>query len=372
MTLFIVPRDLNRAATEGSPDEEDAKWDYHFTRCAKTGLEKPRQGRLYLSGDVFLYPGDGQHRLAAEFEAMKVEPQLAEEEIPVVFLPYEDADQVRQLFADLNLNAKPVSKTIGYAFETRHPLALTAKALAKRIQLFNGRVNQSSNSLPKTSVNVITLSTLVQGTRNIVQGLAKAAGVALSNGSFVKRQRELDNFLRRPGTEDDIAEVWEAIIRIFSDEWQPVLVNEPGAAAELRDDYLFPHGLGWLALTKAASELIGDYGLAQGLRRLEAGVGAFNWERTDPLWRGKAVLYNENGTNRVNNTGPAIAQIAEMVIMLRSTVTPRERAHIRVQGLRPPSEATGSRSRPPGVRGPRGQRRGLRRRGGWAVGGLAG
>jgi len=36
-------------------------------------------------------------------------------------IPYENPDQVRQLFADLNRTAKPVSATVALNFEIRDP-----------------------------------------------------------------------------------------------------------------------------------------------------------------------------------------------------------------------------------------------------------
>ena len=58
---------------------------------------------------------------------------------------------VRQLFSDLNRNAKPVNKTIGLSFEMRDPMALAAKAVADEVPLFKGRVNRRSNSLAASS-----------------------------------------------------------------------------------------------------------------------------------------------------------------------------------------------------------------------------
>lgn len=96
-----------------------------------------------------MFPADGQHRLRSEFQALKQNPQLAREELPVVMIPFNTTDTVRQLFSDLNLNAKPASKTIGYDFETRDPLALVAKELLDLVPLFGDRVNRVTNSLPK-------------------------------------------------------------------------------------------------------------------------------------------------------------------------------------------------------------------------------
>ena len=103
-----------------------------------------------MSGDVRLFPADGQHRAKAAMDAIRANPALAKEAVPVVLVPFGNSDQVRQLL-DLNLNAKPVSKTTGYDFETRDPLAVISKKVGEEVTLFRGRVNRLSNSLPRSS-----------------------------------------------------------------------------------------------------------------------------------------------------------------------------------------------------------------------------
>src|SRR6266487_4104985 len=60
------------------------------------GLAKGRLGALvqYLSGDVRLFPADGQHRAKAAMTAIREDPRLAREAVPVVLVPYQAPDQV--------------------------------------------------------------------------------------------------------------------------------------------------------------------------------------------------------------------------------------------------------------------------------------
>jgi DGQHR domain-containing protein len=303
VTLIILPRDLDRPAVLADPDEdEDDDWDYAFERAEKKRPGRQRHGVLRLSGDVVLFPADGQHRLAAEFAAMEETPELSKEELPVVFLPYDSPEQVRQLFSDLNLNAKPVSKTIGIAYETRNPMVLVVKAAADRVDLFSGRVNRRTNSLSKSSTNVITLNTLHEGTKAIAEGLATAAGTPLDE--YIADQDMAAT---------EIAGVWNEIVDAFSDYWQKVQDGSL-SAGELREQYLFPHGLGWNGLAKAAGALISEHRGAW-VGHFQKGVHALSWERTAPEWSGNAVIHDTaKGTNRVNNTGPAINQLRDTII----------------------------------------------------------
>jgi DNA sulfur modification protein DndB len=272
----------------------------------RDGRGKSRLGHLYLTGDIVLFPGDGQHRLKSEFEAIKADPELAGEELPVVLIPYESPEQVRQLFSDLNLNAKPISKTIGYEFETRDPLVLVTKALPQRVPLFDGRINRVTNSLPKTSKHVVTLGTLVTGSRAIVGALAETSGVPKD-----------DYLADQASAETDVAHFWNTIVDAFAPYWSDVLNDVPGAAGLLREEYVFPHGLGWLGLAHAAAELIREYAsMGQSWEpAFEQAVQTMDWQRVAPIWEGNAVIHDPaKGTNRVNNTGPAVRQMAAMVV----------------------------------------------------------
>jgi DGQHR domain-containing protein len=303
VTLIILPRDLGSPAQE--IDEGADEGGYAFERLPTSGPGKSRFGYLYLSGDVVLFPGDGQHRLRSAFDALKEEPELAQEELPVVLIAYQTPDQVRQLFSDLNLNAKPVSKTIGYAFERRDPLVQVVKSVSHDVPLFNGRVNRRTNSLPKTSMHVITLNTLVEGTKVIAEALRK-----------VEDYEDLKEYVADTGTATtEITQVWEAIADAFADQWQAVLMDEPGAAGELRDEYVFPHGLGWQGLALAVSRLISEYGSHEWKEPFYRAVRSLDWRRTAEVWSGNAVIKDrEKGTNRVNNTGPGVRQLADTIV----------------------------------------------------------
>ncbi len=300
VTLIILPRDLDRPTEE--IQEEGDVGDFRFVPVPDDLPGRKRLGLLHLSGDVVLFPGDGQHRLRSEFDGLGEKiPGLAKEDLPVVLVPFESPDQVRQLFSDLNLNAKPVSKTIGYAFEKRDPLVQIAKSVADEVPLFDGRVNRRTNSLSKTSIAVITLGTLVPSSKLIAEALAGETAV--------------DDYLAKTEVAtEQVGAVWEVITDVFASYWHDVLTNEPGAAGELREEYLFPHGLGWRALAQAAAELIEARGPSGWEKPFRTAVRSFDWKRTAAVWNGTAVIHDpEKKTNRVNNTGPAVRQLAEII-----------------------------------------------------------
>jgi DGQHR domain-containing protein len=322
ITLIMLPRDLNLPAIEF--DEEGGEWDFKFEPDDKKFPGHHRPGTLYLEDGIRLFPADGQHRSRAALMAIQQgNKAISKEEVPVVLVPYRDPDQVRQLFSDMNLNAKPVSKTTGYDFETRNPIALIAKAVAERVELFRGRVNRHSNSLGATSAQVITLNTLVQGSTSVIKGLALTSLPAppVTNGSRQQAKAAEDTVVKEFIAETDGADLteqvvgaWESIIEPFSDYWEGVMNGEEGAAGKLREHYLFPHGLGWLGLTEAVSQLMVKYG-DEWPDKYASSVTSLRWGRSDKPWVGRATIYNEDtGVYRVNNTRPAIDDLARTVV----------------------------------------------------------
>jgi DGQHR domain-containing protein len=301
LTLIMVPRDLTRLE-EGE--------DFIF-EPAKDGV---KHGELRIRSTCVLFPGDGQHRAASIKEALRTDPKLAGVEIPVVLIPFTNKGRVRQLFSDLNLNAKPVNRTIGLSFETRDPIALISKALIDRIPLFEDggdgpRVNRRTNSLPASSRDVVTVNALYEGTALILKGFGLGdADLEPLYSADAKNQRLLD-------LTNQVGDVWEVIIDSFP-EWQDVVRGalEPG---EVRDMYVYPHGLGWQAIAHAASVIIADYP-TDWAQHLRDALTAVDWSRTNLAWQGVAMV-----GSRVNNTGPGIRATAGYILEQGGISTPR-------------------------------------------------
>jgi DNA sulfur modification protein DndB len=284
LTLFIVPRDEN-------PLEEGEGYDFKPFKD-----DDPSAGVLTLRSTVVLFPADGQHRAAAIKIALKERPKLASQQIPVVLVPYERKPVVRQMFSDLNLNAKPVSKTVGYALETRDPLTLLAKAVAKAVPLFGDRVNYNSNSLPDSSVHVITLNTLRAGTEKLCE-----EGLGLDFSSIGRGAV--------PDRKSEIVDLWNLIIDSFP-QWKTVL-EKSGKAGALRKEFVFPHGIGWQAIAwavgiMAAEERSAGRDPAKKIRKV---LKAIDWKRTNRDFQSVAMV-----GDRVNNTGPGIRSLAGYIL----------------------------------------------------------
>jgi DGQHR domain-containing protein len=321
ITLVMLPRDLDLPAVEDDGEVDD--FDFRFVPDPGRFAAGQKPGTLEMGDGIRLFPADGQHRAKAALMALEAgNVAVGKEQVPVVLVPYRDHSQVRQMFSDLNLNAKPVSKTVGYDFETRDPVALIAKSAAESVELFQGRVNRHSNSLGSSSAQVITLNTLVQGSRSLIRGLALRSHPDLVvEGTRQEIKAAEDEAIKlylsendRSMVADEVAVAWTEIIGAFADYWESVLAGTDGAAGELRAEYVFPHGLGWLGLAEAAAQLIVQYD-DEWAERFAKAVSGFSWKRDAKPWAGTATIYNEDlKTYRVNNTRPAVNDLARTVV----------------------------------------------------------
>lgn len=307
LTLILVPVD-GEHLVEGT--------DYKF----KTSDGESDVGELIIEDQVLLFPADGQHRQAALAEAFRQRKSVATEEVPVILLPFESVKRVRQLFSDLNLNAKIVSKTLGLTYESRNPVVLIAKRVMQDVPLFQDdkRVNTKSNSLAAKSPAVISMNTLVEVTSVLL---------AATLGTSVKALKTHPDLVAienaEPGDEpvgeiaQPVVEAWEVIIDAFP-HWQDVIdgalsagqlrdgrKNEEGETVE--EGYVAAFGIGWQALGLIAAAVIRMEG-DDWSEQLERAINSVDWQKGNQ-WNGTAMV-----GGRVNNTGPGIRNTAGFVL----------------------------------------------------------
>lgn len=311
LTLIILPRTLDHPARESAGPSDDDDWDFFFERMPRNGPGKARFGVIHLSASVQLFPADGQHRLRAALDAIRQDASIAREEVPVVLVPFKSRDQVGQLFSDLNLNAKPVNKSVGYSLESRNPVVLVAKRIMNAVPLFQGRVHRGSNSLPKSSANVITMSGLVEGTKVLLGAqYLKASETSVGQKPKGKSNIELERWVADREEEAIVSALamWSVIVDAFAEYWAPVVSGDRGAAGQLRDQLVFPHGLGWSALTNAAAELYRERG-DKWSSAFRHAVQTIDWSRSNPAWDGRATV---NGA--VMNTTQNVRLTAQYLV----------------------------------------------------------
>lgn len=312
LSVILVP-------VEGTTITED---DLKFTAFDDDG----DVGILQINDSVELFLADGQHRREALAEAYKEDRSIHSNQVPVILLPFESVERVRQLFADLNLHAKNPSKTIGLAYDYRDPVAVLAKSVMQEVKLFDGgrRVNTKTNSLAAKSPAVISLNTLVEVTKHVLAALLDCEVKRLPEHPELKAieslepsDKEVRALARR------VADVLEVIISTFP-QWEEVM-QERRTPGQIRDGvknedreivehgYVFSFGLGWQALGLIAAAVIRVEG-DDWSEALQKTVGSVDWQK-GMHWNGIAMIYpagSEEG--RVNNTGPGVRATAGYVL----------------------------------------------------------
>ena len=126
-------------------------------------------GFLQFSGEEIIFPVDGQHRVAGIIEALKSNPELADEEVPVVFIAHKNNEEgkkkTRKLFSTLNRRAKPVGQNENIALDEDDVCSIITRDLIQEMPLFSGSniVNSLGKQIPNSNETAITsLITLYQ------------------------------------------------------------------------------------------------------------------------------------------------------------------------------------------------------------------
>jgi DNA sulfur modification protein DndB len=163
------------------------------------------------------------------------------------------------------------------------------------VPLFNGRVNHASNSLPASSDNVITVNTLYEGTDHILRGLGYDRDT-LWDQTSVEIQK----------ASDAVMVVWKAIIADLPG-WDDVMKGnlKPN---DLREQYVFAHGIGWQAIALAGATMAQELGSGW-LPKFEATLKSITWTKANPDWQNVCMI-----GDRMNNTGPGIRATAGYIL----------------------------------------------------------
>ena len=126
-------------------------------------------GFLQLSGEETIFPVDGQHRVKGIKEALLTNPELGEEQVPVIFIAHHQTDdgrkRTRKLFSTLNRRAKPVGKNQNIALEEDDVCSLITRDLMHSCNLFIGDnvLNNKGKQIPVSNTSAFTsLITLYQ------------------------------------------------------------------------------------------------------------------------------------------------------------------------------------------------------------------
>ena len=256
-----------------------------FNPASDTGLEQS-VGTLTIPMEAPILINDGQHRRAAIEQAIRENPELGYDNIPVLFFIDEGLNRSQQMFADLNKHAVRPSDSISTLYDHRDHLSDLARYLAKNVPVFSRMTELEKSSLSHRSSKLFTLS-------------------AIKNASKV---------LLKKGKSDPIAHNERELAKSF---WEQVSLQMPDwlrakdkelSTAELRDNYIHAHGVLLQAMGLVGAELIirKEAEWTSALSKLRN----IDWSRANPEWEGRAMVHGRisKATSNVALTACLIKQ----------------------------------------------------------------
>jgi DNA sulfur modification protein DndB len=241
-----------------------------------------RLGVLHLSMDAKFLINDGQHRRAAIEEAMKDDPSLGDETIPIVIFRDRGLKRSQQMFADLNRHAVRPAKSLGVLYDHRDDDSGIVRLMVSESDLFHTLVEREASSLSPRSRKLFTLSSMYRGTQSLLHGrLYESAEEAAGVGRAY----------------------WEAVAA-FIPEWDDVRRGKC-TSGEVRAEFIHSHGIALHALGRVGSTVLAESDDPEIWAKALSGLHSIDWSRRNArLWEGRAMTGGRvsKSTNNVTLT----------------------------------------------------------------------
>ncbi len=226
-------------------------------------------GTLHIPMNAQILINDGQHRRKAIEEALKCNPELGYDNIPVLFFVDQGLARSQQMFADLNKYAVRPGPSLSTLYDHRDPSSQLACYLAENIEPFLGLTEMEKSSISSLSNKLFTLSSIKQATRAL-----------LGKGT------------KEPYTEAEKCQAvifWRAVYNMMP-EWQMVRRREISPAS-MRQEYIHSHGVGLQAIGLMGKGLLQHY--PEGWEKLLPRLKVVDWRKTNPEWLQRTMLHGK-------------------------------------------------------------------------------
>lgn len=237
----------------------------NFDPHVKDDKHHSKMGTLHIDMDAKLIINDGQHRRAAIEEAIKENPDIANETISVVFFVDQGLKRCQQMFADLNRYSIRPSKSLNILYDYRDEYSLLTKEVVSRSELFSSVVAMEKSSLSQRSRKLFTLSAVYSAIKALVKDLM------YQNNELIEL----------------IVDYWDAVASHIQ-EW--ILVYEHKlSAGESRSDYVHSHSTALHALGIVGNSLIKEF--PDDWKDRLTNIKKINWSRTNTTcWEGRVLI----------------------------------------------------------------------------------
>lgn len=236
-------------------------------------------GTISIPMDVNILINDGQHRRAAIEEALKENPSLGHDNIPVLFFLDDGLVRSQQMFADLNKYAVRPSHSLGTLYDHRDASSELARYLANSCVAFNGLTEMEKSTISNRSTKLFTLSGIKHASRALLRK---------TNTDKISDQ------------EKAVAkEFWDAVAEHIPD-WKRAR-ERTVATADLRQNFIHSHGVALHALGILGADLLSDYP-KDWKKRLHQ-LSMVDWSRSNiQMWEGRAMEHGRISKAKTNVT----------------------------------------------------------------------
>jgi len=236
-----------------------------FEPSADTGLGQ-NIGVLSIPMDAQILINDGQHRRAAIESAIRENPELAHDNISVVFFIDEGLVRSQQMFADLNKHAVRPSDSIGTLYDHRDPISELARHTQIHVRVFAAMTETEKSSISNRSSKLFTLSAIKNATRAFLSKNGKNPNISIDEKEMA-------------------AQFWNDVAANMPD-WQLALQKKV-STSELRENYVHAHGVFLQAMGQIGADIVL---LPRGERKKALStLSEINWSRTGSEWEGRAM-----------------------------------------------------------------------------------
>lgn len=191
-------------------------------------------GTLSIPMDAQILINDGQHRRAAIEEAIKGNPELAYDNISVLFFIDEGLSRSQQMFADLNKHAVRPSDSISTLYDLRDSISELGRHVQEHVHVFSRLTEMEKSSISNRSIKLFTLSSIKNASKAL---LGKG-----NKSEISKDEKELATYF------------WNEVA-INMPDWQSAL-NKKVNTSELREQYIHAHGVMLQAMGQIGHDLL--------------------------------------------------------------------------------------------------------------------
>ncbi|MQY18080.1 hypothetical protein NRB20_11490 [Nocardia sp. RB20] len=262
------------------------------------GNFKNRLGFMVIGDNVRFYVTDGQHRITAikgHGSGRGAVPSLVDldcgfedDSLAVLIVVEDELKRIHQDFADA-AQTKQIPASLLAVYNTREPVNGVLADLVDRTQLFRGRIDATSKTLPKASQSVFLLNQVRQFVKELL-----FADYALSEDSVARHsaQQLADESAREEFVTDAVTLIDS--LSEHMDPWReicalPITGGPANQVTSFREQYLNMTATGLVVIGRVAYEIRKSpdpVWRKEMYRRLATQV---DWRRNALIWRGNVM-----------------------------------------------------------------------------------